>query len=121
MANLKADLLNDLNNQKYYSEMELLRLAQDPNMNYKYKIGDIIIELKNIASLNQTIALADGYFQVPEPQVQQPQVQVPQAPVEEVPNQPQVDSSLPQAPVEEKVPVSAPAVSQPIPGQSHAE
>ena len=114
MANLKADLLNELNNRKYYAEMELMRLAQAPDMNYKAKVDAIIGQLGLIASLNQEMALADGYFQTPEQQAP-PAVAVDQplpegnveAPVEE---QPQV----------EVAPAPAPA-PQAHPGQSHGE
>ena len=39
MANLKLDLINKLNNDKYYEELELVRLAQDPNTNYKENLA----------------------------------------------------------------------------------
>jgi hypothetical protein len=117
MANLKIDLLNELRNQKYYEEIELLRLAQDPSMNYKEKIVAIKGQLEKIALLNNELALAEAYF--PEPQAQQP-VAPAQAPV---------DENLPQAPAEEQPQVEAPVepapqpqqVSQPQPGQSHGE
>ena len=114
MANLKADLLNELRNQKYYSEMELLRLAQDPSMNYKQKISKIIEELEKIAGLNNKLALAEAYFQAPEQQVDPNAPQVtPEAPVD-----------VPQAPVDElpeQVKADVPPVNQPLPGQSHGE
>lgn len=111
MANLKADLLNELRNQKYYAELELLRLAQDPAMNYREKILDISDQLGLIAILNNKIALADGYFQ--------------DAPVEPPQGVPLVDETVPQPPMETKV-EEAPAElpqqpAQPLPGQSHAE
>ena len=85
MANLKLDLVNKLNNEKYYEEHELIRLAQEPNMNYKEKIEDISASLKNIAILNAQLGLVEQYFQEPAPQnapapeqqvAEQPQAQV---------------------------------------------
>jgi hypothetical protein len=103
MANLKADLLNELRTQKYYAEMELLRLAQDPTMKYKEKILDIDEQLAEIALINSKIGLAEGYFQ-DAPQEQAPVANVPEAPQEEVAEMP--------------APAPAPAPHQ---GQSHAE
>ena len=107
MANLKADLLNELRNQKYYEELELLRLAQDPGMNYKSKILQLVGVLEKVAILNNQIGLADGYFQEQQPapvDTPVPNPNVPEAPVEEVP--------------QEAAPAPAPAVH---PGQSHGE
>jgi len=75
MANLKLDLLNKLRNDKYYEELELVRLAQDPNTNYKGKIDEMAIQLEKLALLNAEMGLVEQYFQ--EPPQQQPQV-VPQ-------------------------------------------
>jgi hypothetical protein len=72
MANLKLDLLNKLNNDKYFEEMELVRLAGDPNMNYKQKVEEMSWKLSSIALLNAQLGLVGQYF--PE----QPQV-APQA------------------------------------------
>ena len=75
MANLKLDLLNKIRNDKYYDELELIRLAQEPNMNYKEKINEMDIRLTNIAIQNIKIGhLIEQYF--PE-QPQQPPQQAP--------------------------------------------
>jgi len=82
MANLKLDLLNKLRNDKYYAELELVRLAQEPNMNYGDKISLMAHQLKELSQLNAQMGLAEQYFQEPvaeqQPQVvyQQPQGQV---------------------------------------------
>jgi len=68
MANLKLDLVNKLNNDKYYEELELVRLAQDPNTNYKEKIDAMSYRLQNLALLNAQIGLVGQYFQEPAPQ-----------------------------------------------------
>jgi len=65
MANLKLDLVNKLNNDKYYEELELVRLAQDPNTNYKNKIDAMSIQLEKLAVLNAQIGLVGQYFQEP--------------------------------------------------------
>lgn len=93
MANLKADLLNELRNQKYYTEMELIRLAQDPTMNYREKILDISDVLGSIALIDTKLGLVEGYFQETTPQI----------PQEEIPNLPQ------------------PVTTQVHQGQSHGE
>lgn len=93
MANLKVDLLNELRNQKYFGEIELMRLAADPTMNYKEKIAEIDGVLLDISLVNQKIGLAEMYFQEPAA-----------APA------PQANPSVTQPP--------APAT---LPGQSHGE
>jgi len=76
MANLKVDLLNRVGNEKYFNELELVRLAQDPNMNYKDKVEQIGFVLEEIALLDAQVSLVEKYFQEP---VAAPQaVQVPE-------------------------------------------
>ena len=65
MANLKLDLINKLNNDKYYEELELVRLAQDPNTNYKEKIDAMAYRLGELALLNAQLGLVNQYFQEP--------------------------------------------------------
>ena len=67
MANLKLDLLNKLNNDKFYEELELVRLAGDPNTNYREKIDAMSFRLSNIAVLNAQLGLVNQYFQEPAP------------------------------------------------------
>lgn len=80
MANLKLDLLNKLRNEKYFDELELVRLAQDPNMNYLEKIGQMQKKLERIAIVNAELDLTEQYFK--EPAAPQPQVQQPVQPVQ---------------------------------------
>jgi hypothetical protein len=83
MANLKIDLLNKLRNDKYYDEIELVRLAQEPNMNYSIKISSMSMILEKLATTNNQLALVEQYFQEPvQPQVQ-PQVQAQDQPVQQ--------------------------------------
>jgi hypothetical protein len=83
MANLKLDLLNKINNKKYFQEMELVRLAQDPNMNYEIKINTMTEILATIAILNAQVGGVEQYFQEPAPAPVQAQVPSPQ--VQQVP------------------------------------
>jgi hypothetical protein len=68
MANLKLDLKNKIGNDKYYEELELIRLAQDPNINYKEKIFAMQLNLQSLAVLNAELGLVEQYFQEPVPQ-----------------------------------------------------
>ncbi len=83
MADLKLDLLTKLRSDKYYEELELVRLAQDPNMNYKEKIEQMSYKLQNLALLNSEMILVEQYFQPPaaqppvQPQAAQPVQQGP--------------------------------------------
>lgn len=75
MADLKRDLINKISNDKYYAEIELIRLAQDPTMNYEEKIHKIQGQLNGLAILNAQLGLAEQYFQPQQggqPQTQQP-------------------------------------------------
>ena len=67
MANLKLDLINKLNNDKFYAELELVRLAQEPNMNYRTKIDSMNLELEILANINVKLGLVEQYFQEPTP------------------------------------------------------
>ena len=92
MANLKIDLLNKINNEKYFKELELVRLAGEPNMNYEFKIESMTKELAKIAILNAQLGGVEQYFQEPAPQPQgqqpapvaEPAPQVQQAPAQQV-------------------------------------
>jgi hypothetical protein len=105
MANLKQDILNNLGNEKYYAELELARLAQEPNMYYKEKVEVMSGILKNLASLDLATQLVSKYFQDPPAPAEAPAEGQPQTEGEPAPEQP------------------APAPEQPAPhqGQSHAE
>lgn len=81
MANLKLDLLNKLRNDKYYSELELVRLAQEPNMNYQIKIDEMDVELTELALLNAKMGLVEQYFQEPAQGAPAPAQNVPQGQV----------------------------------------
>lgn len=65
MANLKLDLINKLNNEKFYAELELVRLAQKPDMNYRTKIDSMNLELEILAMTNAKLGLVEQYFQEP--------------------------------------------------------
>jgi hypothetical protein len=65
MANLKIDLVNKLNNDKFYDEFELVRLAQEPNMTYRTKIEEMTELLGRIAITNAKLGLIEQYFQEP--------------------------------------------------------
>jgi len=72
MANLKLDLLNKLRNEKYYKEMELVRLAQEPNMCYEEKIDKMVDILTILDKLNGQMTLMEQYFQEEQPAVTPP-------------------------------------------------
>lgn len=65
MANLKIDLVNKLTNDKFYAELELVRLAQEPNMNYRTKIDSMNLQLEVLAMTNAKLGLVEQYFQEP--------------------------------------------------------
>jgi hypothetical protein len=101
MANLKQDLINKVNNEKYFEELELVRLASDPNMNYKEKIDNMSTVLEKIALLNAQAGGIEQYFRDEAPADAPQEQQKPEAQ---------------QVPVPQQAP--APQVHQ---GQSHGE
>lgn len=62
MANLKQDILNNLGNDKYYTELELARQGRDPNVIYKNKVKDMSNLLKKIAKIDLATQLVAKYF-----------------------------------------------------------
>jgi hypothetical protein len=80
MVNVKQDLMNKLGTEKYYAELELGRLAADPNMNYEQKIIEMTFKLERIAILNGQIGLANQYF----PEAPPAQVVAPTQPAQPV-------------------------------------
>lgn len=80
MANLKQDLLNDLGNEKYYAELELARLAQEPNVYYKGKVTDMVNILKGLADIDLAQQLVNKYFPDQEQQAAPVQSPAPEQP-----------------------------------------
>lgn len=68
MANLKLDLINKFNNEKMFAELELVRLAQEPNMNYEEKLDLMQVQIDRLILLDGRQAKVDQYFQEPAPQ-----------------------------------------------------
>jgi hypothetical protein len=66
MADLKTDLLQEVGRKKYFSEMELVRLANDGAMNYEEKVSKISSLIGEIALLNAKGDLIGSYFQEPQ-------------------------------------------------------
>jgi hypothetical protein len=97
MANLKQDLLNDFGNEKFYAELELVRLAQDPNMNYKDKVNTIKYLIDTISKVDLGVQLVGKYF---------PEQPAPEVVTEEKTKEPKSKE---------------PEETKPLPGQSHGE
>jgi hypothetical protein len=70
MANLKVDLINKINNQKYFQELELARLSNEANMNYEAKITEIETILGQLVILNAELGIIEQYYKEPEAQDQ---------------------------------------------------
>lgn len=60
--NLKQDLLNKFNNEKYLTELELFRLAESQNMSYKIKLDSIQDILDELILINTRISMVGQYF-----------------------------------------------------------
>jgi hypothetical protein len=68
--NLKQDLLNKFNTQKYLAELELSRIAQSENMGYKIKLDTIQDILDELILINTRISMVGQYFLEQTPQKQ---------------------------------------------------
>jgi len=104
MANLKQDLLNDLGNEKFYAELELMRLAQDPNMNYREKVTNIKEIFEIISKADLGVQLVGKYF----PEQAAPDVVTEKGPASKEPASKEPASKKPEE-------------TKPLPGQSHGE
>ena len=77
MVNLKTDLINKIRVDKYFAEIELQRLAQDPNENYENKVLLMKNKLSEISLINSNLGLIEQYF-IDTPAAQQPVANAPQ-------------------------------------------
>lgn len=62
MGDIKIDLLNKISNDKYFEELELIRLSNDQHIIYKKKIDLMDAVLTKIALINIKLALIEQYF-----------------------------------------------------------
>ena len=67
MGSLKIDIVNKLTNDKYFEELELVRLSEEPHIEYKKKIDLMDVVLTNIALINIKLGLLEQYFREPKP------------------------------------------------------
>jgi hypothetical protein len=89
MANLRADVLNELANEKYYNEVELQKLAYNelPELNYKEKVQLMKELTKDIVLAQQAMNAFAQIF---------PEQQAQQAPTQQAPQgEPTVSESAP--------------------------
>ena len=96
---LKQDVLNELRNDKYYSQDDLRVIVADENLSQRDKVKSVIDTVSKMVAIDAKIALVEGIFASEE---QAPE----QAPVDE----PQVDNV-----------VEADASELNTQGQTHAE
>lgn len=62
MGDIRVDIVNKLSNDKYFEELELVRLSKDTTINYKKKIKLMDKTLTNIALINIKLGLIEQYF-----------------------------------------------------------
>lgn len=76
---LQTDLVNKLTNDKFYKEIELQRLASEPNMNYETKINEMLSIIELISIIDSKLALIEKYFgNRPEKELTTPEANLPQ-------------------------------------------
>ena len=85
MPNLKLDLINRFTERKMLAELELVRLAQEPNMNYKSKLELMEEELDVLLNVDAKLALVNQYFQEPQQQQAPAPAPAPEAQQEQAP------------------------------------
>lgn len=106
MQTIKNDLVNELRNEKYYLEKELVRLLNENNsVPYKARLLELKTVFEKITTVNATLLTVDGYLSPP---VQENAVN----------NEEKVEND-----VVTGVPNEVPSVKSPVPhqGQTHAE
>ena len=82
MVNLKLDLINKVKNDKYYDELELVRLGGDVTMNYKQKLDNMSHILHKIGNYNAQLDLIEYYFrEQQQPPIEEQRVATQQPPV----------------------------------------
>lgn len=101
MADFRTDLVNELRNQKYYLEQDLVRLVNNPVTSYKGRLDEIKECLVEIGKCNTAIALTDVYLTTPEEQ--------------------EGGQPTPQQGGGDDIVTGAPVQAQPLAGQTHAE
>jgi hypothetical protein len=62
MANLKQDLKNELNNQKYYKEQQLSRLYADTTTDYEVLVIKVLDVLEDIVLIDAKAQMVEFYF-----------------------------------------------------------
>ena len=70
---LKNDLLNELRNERYYLEQDLIRLVNSNDMSYKLRLKEINEVAERIGSIGRTIEVINGYM--PDQPVSEPETQ----------------------------------------------
>ena len=111
MQTIKNDLVNELRNEKYYLEKELVRLLNENNsVPYKARLLELKTVFEKITTVNATLLTVDGYLSPP---VQENVVNN-----NVVNNEEKVEND-----VVTGVPNEVPSVKSPVPhqGQTHAE
>lgn len=71
MADFRTDLVNELRNQKYYREQDLVRLVNSPLTSYQGRLEEIKECLVEIGKCNTALALTDVYLPEQAPEEQQ--------------------------------------------------
>jgi len=107
MAEFRTDLVNELRNQKYYLEQDLIRLVNGNVTSYKGRLEEIKECLVEIGKCNTAIALTDVYM--PPQEQQAPQAEGQPAPMVEDESGDVVTGG------------ASAAAPQPVAGQTHAE
>lgn len=71
-VNLKNDLLNKLTVDRQFKEVEFVRLANEPNMNYEDKINSMLFYAKEMATIDLQLNVINFYFKDQTQQTAQP-------------------------------------------------
>ncbi len=82
---IKQDVINELRNQRYYNEQEILRLVGQDSMSHQERVRSIAEYLKQNVSLIESIKLMEAYYPAEKKSVAPaPSEELPLTPTEDV-------------------------------------
>lgn len=71
---MKNDLVNELRNEKYYLDQDVVRLLNDTTISYKKRLDELKEVFIRIGAIEQGLIMVDAYL--PHQEVQRPTEQV---------------------------------------------
>ncbi len=81
---IKQDIINELRNQRYYNEQEILRLVGQDSVRHQDRVQMVSELLKSNVLLIESIKLIEAYYPSQKKVESQPEAEIPLTPTENV-------------------------------------